>query len=94
MDYESSTNNAHDEEYPINIESNFPFSPNSKDYEGSIEEGIDDHREDNIPQNDDKNAYTNDDPIMEMFPGNIVSRSRTRPFCINSRCSIYTRGRA
>jgi len=39
MDYECSTDNAHDEEYPINRESNFPLSPNSKDYEGSTNEG-------------------------------------------------------
>ena len=102
MDSESSTDNAHDEEYPINIESNFPFTPNSKDYEGSTEEGqdeeyhptqyfksTDDHSEDNIHQNDDENVYTNDDPMMEMLLGNIVSRSRSRHFRINPRCSSY-----
>lgn len=107
MDYESSTNNAHEEEYPLNIESNFPFSRNSKDYDSSTEEGEDeeyplnqylkstiDHSVDNIPLNDDENPYTNDDPIMEMLPSNIVSRNRSRPFCINARCSSYTRGRA
>ena len=41
MEYERSTKNAHEEEYPINIESNFPFSPNSKDYDSSTEEGED-----------------------------------------------------
>jgi len=41
MDYESNTNNAHEEEYLINLESNFPFSPNSKDYDSSTEEGED-----------------------------------------------------
>ena len=79
----------------------------SEDYEGSTDEGkdeeyppsqcfkrIDDHSEDNIPQNDDENSYTNDDPMMEMLPGNIVLRSRRRLFCINPRCSSYTRGRA
>lgn len=106
MDYESSTNNALDEEYPIKIESNFPFSPNSKEYESSIEEGKDEecppgqyfkstdhHNEDIIPHKDDENAYTNDDPMMEMFLGNIVSRSSSRPFRINPRFSSYTRGR-
>ena len=38
MDYESNTGNAHDEEYLVNIESNFPFSPNSKYYGSSTEE--------------------------------------------------------
>jgi len=41
MDYESNTGNAHDEEYRINVESNFPFSPNSNGYEGSTKEGKD-----------------------------------------------------
>jgi len=41
MDYKSNTDNAHDKEYPINIESHFPFSLNSKDYEGRNEEGKD-----------------------------------------------------
>ena len=41
MDYESNTENAHEEEYPINIESNFPLSPNSKDYDSSTKEGED-----------------------------------------------------
>ena len=62
MDYESSIDNAHDKEYLINIESNFPFKPNSKDYDNSTEEGEDeeyppsqyfksttDHSEDKIP---------------------------------------------
>ena len=62
MDYESNTENAHEEEYPINIESNFPLSLNSKDYDNSTEEGEDeeyppsqylksttDHSVDNIP---------------------------------------------
>ena len=75
MDYESSIDNAHEEEYPINIESNFPFSSNSKDYESSTEEGEDeeyppsqylksiaDHSVDNIPLNEYENPYTNDDP--------------------------------
>ena len=31
--------------------------------------------------------------MMEMLPRNIVSRSRSRPFRINARCSSYTRGR-
>jgi len=106
MDYERNTDNAHDEEYPINIESNFPFSPNSKDYEGSNEEekdeeyppsqyfkSTDDHSDDNIPHNDDENAYTNDDPLREMLPTNIVSKSRSKLFCINPRCFSYTRGR-
>ena len=107
MDYESSTDNAHEEEYPLNIESNFPFSPNSKDYDNRTEEGEDeeyppsqylkskdDHSVDNIPLNDDENPYTNDDQMMEMLPRNIVSRSRSRPFRINASCSSYTRGRA
>ena len=107
MDYESSTDNAHEEEYPLNIESNFPFSPNSKDYDSSTEEGEDeehppsqylksraDHSVDNIPLNDDENPYTNDDPMMEMLPRNIVLRSRSTPFRINARYSSYTRGRA
>jgi len=106
MDYDSNNENAHDEEYPLKIESNFPFSPNSKDYGGSTEEGkdeeyppsqylrsTDDHSEDNIPHNDDENSYTYDDPVMEMLPRNIVSRSRRRPIHINPRCSHYTRGR-
>ncbi|MCY6488049.1 hypothetical protein, partial [Actinobacillus pleuropneumoniae] len=41
MDYESSTDNAHEEEYLLNIESDFPFSPNFKDYDSSTEEGED-----------------------------------------------------
>ena len=106
MDYESSADNAHEEEYPLNIESNFPFNLNSKDYDNSIEEGEDeeyppsqylksttDHSVDKIPLNDDENPYTNDDPMMEMLPSNIVSRSRSRPFHINASCSSYTRGR-
>jgi len=106
MDYESSTDNAHEEEYPINIKSNFTFSRNSKDYDSSIKEGEDEeyppsqylkstvgHSADNIPLNDDDNAYTNDDPMMKMLLRNIVSRSRRRPFCINARCYSYTRGR-
>lgn len=32
--------------------------------------------------------------MMDMLPRNIVSRSRSRPFRINPRCSSYTRGRA
>ena len=31
--------------------------------------------------------------MMEMLPANIVSRSTSRPFCINPRCYSYTRGR-
>lgn len=31
--------------------------------------------------------------MIEMFPGNIVSTSRSRTFRINQRCSSYTRGR-
>jgi len=107
MDYESSSNNAHEEEYPINIKSNFPFSLISNDYDSSTKEGEDeeyppsqylkstfDHSLHNVHLNDDENPYTNDDPMMEMLPRNIVLRSRSRPFCINARCPIYTRGRA
>jgi len=106
-DYENNTDNAHDEEYPINRESNFSFSPNSKDYEGSTNEGqdeeyppsqyfksTDDHSEDNIHPNDDENAYTNDNSMMETLLENIVSRIRSKSFHINPRCYSYTRGRA
>ena len=36
---------------------------------------------------DDENAYIDDDSMMETLPSNIVSRSRSKPFLINPRCS-------
>lgn len=52
-----------------------------------------DHSEDNIPLNDDENAYREDDEMMNMLPKNIVSRIRSIPLHINPRYSVYTRGR-
>jgi len=48
---------------------------------------------DNIPPKDDENSYIDDDEMMEMLSANIISRSRSRTFCINPRCSSYTKGR-
>jgi len=100
MEYESNTQNAHEEEYPINIKSNFPFTLNSKDYDSSIVEGedeeycpsqylkiTDDHSVDNIPLNDDEKPYTNDVPMMEMLLRNIVSRSGSRRF--SYQCKMF-----
>ena len=39
MDYESSSDEGLDEEFPINQESHFPPSPNPKDHESSSDEG-------------------------------------------------------
>ena len=38
MDYESNSDEEHDEDFQINKESQFPLSPNPMDYESSNDE--------------------------------------------------------
>lgn len=48
MDYESSSDEDHDEDFQINKESHFPLSPNLKDYEINSDKGQDEARSPNL----------------------------------------------
>ena len=108
-DYESNNDEECDDEFQKNGVSQCPLSPDSKDCESSSDEARDDDfQEIGVSQSplsldskdyesnsdEEQDESSSDDPMMEMLPRNIVSRSRSRPFRINANYSSYTRGRA